>query len=114
MGSQFIEHYEFGKIRIDGKTYTNDLIILNEEIHSGWWREKGHQLLKKDLEKVLEYQPELLIVGKGYNGRMSVSQSLKKQLDFELQVYKTSEAITQYNRALDENKKVAAAFHLTC
>ena len=47
-----IERYSFGIIVIDGKTYTDDLIILPDgKILKPWWRQQGHQLTMDDLYK---------------------------------------------------------------
>lgn len=35
-----IEHYEFGKITIDGISYFSDIIIYPDHIEDEWWREK--------------------------------------------------------------------------
>jgi len=114
MSSEYIQNYDFGEIRINGNTYTNDLIILGKEIIPDWWRKKGHNLIKQDLEKIIEYHPSLLIIGKGYYGRMNVPKDLTKELNFSIQSYKTGEAIKKYNQALNKDKKIAGAFHLTC
>ncbi len=111
---QYIEDYSFGEITIAGNAYSNDLIILGKEIIQNWWRKKGHTLLKQDLKKIIEYQPTLLIVGKGYYGRMNVPADLIKDLNFKIRSYKTAEAIRRYNKALEKNKRIAGAFHLTC
>jgi len=39
-----IEHYSFGRIVIDGKEYTKDLIIYPDKIRANWWRKEGHKL----------------------------------------------------------------------
>lgn len=33
-----IEDYEFGRITIDGATYTSDVIIRPEGVDDSWWR----------------------------------------------------------------------------
>jgi hypothetical protein len=114
MSSGYIQDYDFGEIKIDGTTYTNDLIILGTEIIPEWWRKKGHNLIKQDLKKVIEYKPTLLIIGKGYYGRMNVPTELTKELNFTIRSYKTGEAIKKYNKALNKEKRIAGAFHLTC
>ncbi len=48
-----IEHYSFGKIIINGKTYTSDVIIYPEKVDSSWWRKQGHSLYIDDLKDVI-------------------------------------------------------------
>lgn len=114
MSTQFITNYRFGRITINGESYSNDVILLGEEVRSNWWRDRGHSLSLNDLEAVIQYDPEMLIVGTGNSGRMSVPRSLPKQLDMEVKSYKTDKAVQKYNELLKEGKKVAGAFHLTC
>lgn len=37
-----IENYNFGEIKIDGKTYTSDVIIYKDKVEDSWWRKEGH------------------------------------------------------------------------
>ena len=39
-----IEQYRFGKMRINGKDYSSDLIIFFDTIETNWRRKKGHSL----------------------------------------------------------------------
>ncbi|MDI6860571.1 MAG: MTH938/NDUFAF3 family protein [Caldisericia bacterium] len=110
-----IESYEFGRIIIDGKEYTRDLIILGDKIISNWWREEGHFLQIVDALYVFEFKPEVLIIGTGANGLMKVSDDLIKKLQEEkidYYILKTKDAVKKFNEI--ENKKKAALFHLTC
>lgn len=111
-----IESYSFGKIIINDKTYTNDVIIFPDRVKSDWWRKKGHELNLEDIEDVLEYNPEVLIVGKGAYNRMTVASEVKKALNDEnirLIAESTEKAVEIYNK-LNKSKKVVAALHLTC
>ncbi len=114
MSSNFIESYSFGSIKIDGKSYSDDVILLGKEVKSGWWRNRGHTVQKPDLFDIIEYQPDLLIIGTGSSGRMSVPRDLIRKLDFKVKSYKTDKACKMYNKKLDQNIKLAGAFHLTC
>lgn len=111
-----IESYSFGKIVIDGKEYTSDLIILPEKIKPNWWRKSGHKLCKEDIEEVLKEEIEVLIVGKGMSGIMEVLPEvveLLKSKNIELIAKDTKVACEIFNK-ISESKKVAAVLHLTC
>ena len=111
-----IESYAFGKIVIDGKEYTGDVIIFSDRIKADWWRKEGHRLHVEDLVEVLEEQPEMLIIGTGYYGYMEVpreTRELLEQRGIEVIAEKTSEACDTYNK-LTGNKKAIVALHLTC
>lgn len=114
MGSEFIEDFTFGCMIIEGEKYTDDLIILGNKVIPGWWRKRGHQVSKDDLEKVIEYKPDLLIIGTGSSGNMSVNPTLTMQLDFEVISRPTREATAEYNKMKKTDRKIAGAFHLTC
>ena len=114
MAPEFIKDYEFGRITIENKTYTSDIIILGTNVKPKWWRKRGHNLVKDDLKEVIEYGPELLIVGTGAYGMMTIPADLSKQLDFEILSYPTKEAVEKYNQEIKREKNIAGGFHLTC
>lgn len=110
-----IESYGFGKIVIDGKVYTNDLIILPGKIISNWWRREGHLLQAEDLGEVFEAKPEKLIIGTGSSGMMQVAKEVYELAEKEginVVCKKTAEAVKEFNYAKDA--KTALAVHLTC
>ena len=111
-----IDSYDFGRIVIDGKTYNSDLILFEDRIRSNWWRKSGHRLIPEDIKGILEDKPEILIVGTGAFGHMVVSEETKEVLrenNIGLIAQKTKEACKTYSK-LSKEKKVVAAFHLTC
>jgi hypothetical protein len=112
-----IEEYSFGKIRIDGKTYTQDVIIFPDHVHSPWWRAEGHVLAIEDLAGILDNPPRVLVIGKGYLGRMAVSPETLAALQargIEVRIHRTKAAVEEYNRLGRESDEVVAALHLTC
>ena len=112
-----IDSYSFGKIQVNGKIYSSDLIIYPNNIDSPWWRKEGHQLQMEDLTQILERKPDLLIIGTGYMGVMRVSKKLKDQimaLGVNLYVARTQKAIDHYNSLRNKDKTIVAALHLTC
>lgn len=111
-----IQSYDFGRIIIDGKEYTSDLIIFPDRIQSNWWRKKGHELNVEDIQAIVEVEPETLIVGTGYSGLMQVlpeTRNLLQSKGIKLIVEDSRKACETYNK-LHKSSKVIAAFHLTC
>jgi hypothetical protein len=111
-----IDSYEFGRIVVDGRSYSQDLILLPDGIQDSWWRQESHLLQFGDLVGVLAAKPEVLIVGQGQPGKMQVDAALVdylKEHHIELITLPTAQACTTFN-ALAVKKKVAAALHLTC
>lgn len=111
-----IEHYTFGKITIDGKTYTSDMIIYPERVDASWWRREGHNLQIEDLTDVLKVEPAVVIIGTGFFGVMKVSKETITHLEAKgimVHVERTGKAVELFNQ-LQKNKTVIAALHLTC
>jgi hypothetical protein len=111
-----IDGYVFGRIIIDGKAYTTDVIIYPDRVNSSWWRTEGHSLYKKDLPGIAEAKPDVLVIGTGNMGVMQVPESTIKYFEeqgIEVHVAKTGKAVEMFNE-LSAGKKVIAAFHLTC
>jgi len=111
-----IESYTFGQILINGKKYSSDLIIFKDYIYDSWWRKEGHNLCIDDIKEIINKKPEVLIIGTGAYGLMKVPSDLityLKSKNIEVIIKKTKEACDEYNQ-LYQNKKVIAAFHLTC
>jgi hypothetical protein len=113
-----ISEYKFGKIIVNGKVYTHDLIIMAKVgvIVENWWRKEGHLLQFSDLKEVIENKPNTLIIGTGAHSLMRVPQELVDELTsqgIDVIVKPTREACEIYNKLRDK-PKVIAALHLTC
>lgn len=110
-----ITRYSFGKITIDGKTYTSDLILYPDHIDPAWWRKEGHSLAVEDIRTVLDAKPELLIIGTGFYGFMKVPEETLRLIaaeGIEVQAEKTSKAVELLQTV--GKRRAAAALHLTC
>jgi hypothetical protein len=113
-----IDKYAFGHIRVDGRDYSRDVILLGGEVKGPWWREAGgHVYAKQDLAEVLAAAPEVVVLGTGYFGRVKVLDETLEALaesGSEIVVERTGGAVEAYNRFVAEGRDVAAALHLTC
>jgi hypothetical protein len=112
-----IEDYQFGRIVIDGKIYTSDVIIFPDRVMRNWRREEGHFLSPADLWDVVKEEPDVLVVGTGNSGMMWVSPKTRRYLmerGIRLVEERTREACKTYNHLSSSGKKVVAALHLTC
>lgn len=111
-----IDHYSFGKIVIDGKTYTSDVIVYPGRVDSTWWRQEGHLLQKADLKDIIAARPDILVVGTGNMGVMQVPEGTVRFLEshgITVRIEKTGKAVELFN-SRPPDKKVIGAFHLTC
>jgi len=112
-----IQKYSFGRIVVNGKEYTSDLILLPDgSVVSNWWRKEGHRLSVEDLKDHLPAGTKRLVVGTGAHGCMVVDEGFRVWADergIALDVAETAEAVRIYNRLAGQGG-VAGAFHLTC
>ena len=112
-----IESYSFGRMVIDGTSYTKDVIIYPDvSILSPWWRNQGHVLEIIDLQGLIAAAPEIIICGTGAMGVMRASAALKEYLgarNIDFIALRSSKAVETYNQ-LTGNRKVGGCFHLTC
>jgi len=112
-----IDSYSFGVMKVDGIEYNADLIVFPDRIRSNWWRKQGHSLAIEDLDDVLEFKPEVLIVGEGASGLMQIPALTKRALqeqNIELVAENTGRAWQLFNEQVQKGKKAVGAFHLTC
>jgi hypothetical protein len=110
-----IDHYEFGRIVVDGREETRDLIILPNRVVRNWWRQEGHTLVVDDLREVLDQLPSQLVVGTGTNGRLRPDPDTIQQLQqrgVTVEALPTSQAVRRFAEL--DPAGTAAALHLTC
>jgi hypothetical protein len=113
-----IEDYSFGRIVVDGREHSRDLIVLPDRVVGNWWRRDGHSLVIEDLDDVLDELPAHLVVGCGAHGRLhphpSVIEALRDR-GVEVEALPTEEAVRRYEELrLRDRAGAAAALHLTC
>lgn len=112
-----IEDFRFGSMTVNGRKYTSDLKIVGGKVVESWWRKEGHSVHLEDVNDILAYSPDFLVVGMGEPGRMQVTGTLKSVLaeaDINLIEEPTPQAVQSFNGLCRKGKKVAGAFHLTC
>lgn len=112
-----VDDYTFGKIVVDGKSYTSDVIITPEMVIDSWWRKEGHRLDKSDLDTILDAKPDCLVVGTGYYGQMRIPQETIQYLqsqNIHIDYAPTGEAIKQLSQLQKQYARVVSALHLTC
>ena len=110
-----IEAYSFGRVVVDGREETRDVIVLPHRLVTNWWRADGHRLVLSDLDDVLEELPEQLIVGTGAYGQMRPDPEALEQLrerGVEVEALPTAEAVRRFDEL--DAARTAAALHLTC
>ena len=111
-----IDHYKFGEMIIDDKSFHRDLIILPDKIIQNWRRKEGLRLILADISDIPLSQIECLIIGTGKFGMMKVDENVISEMNdkrIECIIEKTGKAVDEYNSII-QYKIVIVAFHLTC
>ena len=110
-----LANYDFGRVTIDGRVETRDVIVLPDRVLRDWWRKDGHSLVLEDLDEVLDELPEHLLVGTGAYGRLTPDPRTLEALrgrGIEVELLPTAEAVDRYGKL--DPRTTAAALHLTC
>jgi hypothetical protein len=110
-----IESYSFGRVTVDGREETADVIVLPERIVRNWRRKDGHSLVLEDLDEVLEELPGRLVIGTGADGRLRpdpVTLELLRRRGIQVEPLQTGEAVLRFQEL--DPAATAAALHLTC
>ena len=111
-----IEAFSFGNITISGTTYTTDVIVYPDHVESNWVREEEHRPQISEFADIVKAAPEILIIGTGYAGVLSIPDQIRNYLTskgIEVRVEKTKQAIEMFNELRDK-EKVVAVLHITC
>jgi hypothetical protein len=111
-----IEEYTYGCFRADGKEFLGDLMIRNCEPHY-WQTLEGRKLEIKDVDKLLEEEPEVFVIGTGAGGLLKVDEEIRKHVmswsvghnkKIFLYIEKNTDAIKRINEAMKQGKNVCA------
>ncbi len=116
-GRNHIDAYSFGRIRVSGDDFDDDLIVFPDKVEPYWKRRDAHWLSLTDLETVLDYAPDLLVVGTGVGGRLQLDPSARetlRQKGIDCIEEHTDRAWQIFNDEIDHDRKVVGVFHLTC
>ncbi|MBL7205490.1 MAG: hypothetical protein ISS63_14370 [Desulfobacteraceae bacterium] len=117
MKSLRIDSCSFGTLVINGKPYTDDLIIHPDgKILKPWRRKRGHQLSLDDLRELIDSSPEVIVAGTGVSGGVIPERNLEEDLSklaIDFIAAPNEKAIRVFNELVQE-KRVGAGFHLTC
>src|SRR6266700_2760042 len=94
-----VDGYGFGRVTIDGREETRDVIVLPGRVVRDWWRKEGHGLVLEDLDAVIDELPERLLVGTGAYGQMRPDPATLDMLrtrGVDVEVLPTGAAVKRY------------------
>jgi len=116
-----LEYPAFGRIVVDGRTYEHDIVVYPSgrvEKRKKWLSKAkhgtSHMLDPEELREYLMEDFDVLIVGTGYCGYLSLlPESRELVKDREVHELPTGEAVRLFNE-LNGKRKVLGIFHVTC
>lgn len=99
-----IDKFSFGSIVVEGKKYSQDVLILAD----GTVRKRGrsflifgsHNIRKEEIEELAQGEPEAIIVGTGTSARASLTSEVEnwaKEKNVSLLVQPSHDAIAKLN-----------------
>lgn len=115
-GRNHIDAYSFGRIRVCGDDFSDDLIVFPHKVEPYWRRRDARLLSVTDLETVIEYSPDLLVVGTGAAGGLQLESTAKealRQKGIDCIEERTDLAWQIFNDQIEQDRRVVGAFHLT-
>lgn len=75
---------------------------------------KTHDLKLSHVQWLLDENPQVLIIAKGWNGVVSISEEIKKIKNIEIHFLNSGEALKKFNELKEKGIKVSIHFHSTC
>jgi hypothetical protein len=110
-----IDSYRHGRIEVDGKTYEQDIVIAGDRVQLCYQTYKRKKRLTRSyIEHLLEFEPEILIIGLGAGSKLGLTKkafALLEESGVEWHVRPTKSAVKLYNK-LRREKNVVAVLHL--
>lgn len=110
-----IDNYSYGRLRIGDAVYEDDLIVYPEAVKPHWEPQEEENLSPVDIRDVLDFQPDLLVIGQGDTPVMELTPDTKRvlyQLKIEWVARPTAEAVELFNEYQAPGRKTVGIFHL--
>ena len=110
-----INHYSFGKIVVNGKTYENDIAIFPDSSVQNWRAQTNHAIQLIDVKELISGAVKRLIIGTGANDGCSVTDEIVNYAasrNIEIRILDTYEAVKLFNASPKDG--LAACFHVNC
>jgi len=104
-----IQEYKYGMFKIDGKIFYDDVKLLGSKIKL--WECRDRQITLKDMQELLDINPQLVVIGLGPGGLITVADEVRDMLRLRKIVMKADrshKACELYNEAVKSGTKVVA------
>ena len=103
--------YGEGYVEIKAQRFSTNLILLPEQLITGWTAHRFAELTMQDMQALAALEAEIILLGTGQQLRFPPPELMQPfmQIRKGLEVMDLSAACRTYNILLDEGRKVAAA-----
>ena len=109
-----ITAYDDNSVSINGKTFSQSLVVAGTRLHEHWDIEDIELLTSSHIELVLSFQPELIIIGTGNNLVFPAVEIYSGIIEYGIGVdfMDTGAACRTYNILMSEGREVVAGLIL--
>jgi hypothetical protein len=111
-----VDSYRHGRIVVGGTVYEQDIVIVGNRVQLCYQSYKRKQRLNRTyIERLLEFEPEILIIGLGAGCKLGLTKkafALLEASGIEWHARPTKGAAKLYNE-LRREKQVVAVMHLS-
>ena len=109
-----ITAYDDNSVSINGKTFSQSLVVASTRLHEHWGIADIEQLTSSHIELVLSLQPELIIIGTGNNLVFPAVEIYSGIIEHGIGVdfMDTGAACRTYNILMSEGRDVVAGLIL--
>ena len=105
-----IRRVERGSIRVADEKITDNIVLTHEAILRDWFPADIESLTEEDLDKILQLEPDMVIIGTGWTPRRPPNEFLfaLARRGIGLETMDTSAACRTFNILLAEDRRVVA------
>ncbi|MBA2654748.1 MAG: Mth938-like domain-containing protein [Gammaproteobacteria bacterium] len=109
-GDYEIRSYQVGEIKINDQTYSKSLIVGAHQLEN-WTPQCFQQLTPQDFEKILDFKPNIVLVGTGEKLLFPEAKLLRSLYEHQVgvEIMATHAACRTFNVLMSEGRNVVAA-----
>lgn len=117
-----IAKIKWGKIIVNDREY-HDILVFGDTLEERDYERlkelygTSHKLGDWEVKRLFSNDPEMIILGTGWAGVLEVPTIIKEEAEhrgIELKLVKSPKAVKEYNKLVQEGKRVNALIHSTC
>ncbi len=114
VAANIVTGFGSGWVRVGAAEYRENIVLLPDAIAKGWAPNGFDALLEGDFARLLDYRPEIVLLGTGDMQRFPHPRLLAKLAEARVgvEVMNTAAACRTFNILVAEGRRVAAALNV--